>query len=80
MPEEYEIQAVMVNAACDRETAIKALKQTNGRIGFAIKRVILLSYAESLSCVYCGEPLSGNWKFCPECGKGIGGGPCSTTL
>lgn len=38
MPDEYEIQAAMVNTDCDRETAIKALEWSCGRIGWAIKR------------------------------------------
>lgn len=73
MPEEYEIQAVMANTDCDRETAIKALQETNRRVGFAIRRVIAWLHTEYPSCVSCGEPMSGNWKFCPRCGEPLKG-------
>lgn len=48
MPDEYEIQAVMVNADCDRATAIKALEWSLGRIGWAIKRAVCMRLYWSL--------------------------------
>lgn len=44
MHDEYDIQAVMVNTDCDRETAIKALEWSCGRIGWAIKRVAHMQF------------------------------------
>lgn len=68
MPEEYEIRAVMENTDCDRETSIKALKETDRRVWFAIRRVFAWMNTERLHCGSCGESIATIWKFCPACG------------
>jgi len=68
MPDEYEIQAVMVNTDCDRETAVKALERSNGRVSFAIRCVPIMENSSIELCPFCDEPVDDKWKYCPYCG------------
>lgn len=67
MPEEYQIQAVMVKTDCDRETAIKAIEWAKNRVTVAIRRVVA-DMNQNLVCGSCGEPLNEKWEYCPYCG------------
>lgn len=68
MPAEYEIQAVMLQAGCDREEAVKALMRTDRRIGFAIQLAVSEALGR-LECPFCGTELNAEWQYCPRCGE-----------
>lgn len=69
MPDEREIQAVMINTDCDRETAIEALEWANSRVTIAIRRVVMNMNQKGLICPACLGPIAERWMFCPFCGE-----------
>lgn len=68
MPEECQIQTVMVKTGCDRETAIKDLEWSKNRVAVAIRRVVLNMHTGDLICPSCMEPVAEKFNFCPYCG------------
>lgn len=69
MTDEHEIQAVMVNTDCDRDTAVHALEWANHRVSVAINRVIGQMNIAGPRCKFCGESVATKWVCCPYCGE-----------
>lgn len=67
MPDEYEIQAVMLQADCGREKAVEALMRTDCRVGFAIRLAVSAALGRP-ECPFCGAELNMEWKYCAYCG------------
>jgi len=69
MSDEREIQTVMINTGCDRETAIEALEWANSRVTIAIRRGVMNRNQNGLICPACLMPTAERWTFCPYCGE-----------